>query len=153
MGAVGYNSDVNVSLEPRGSFKMNKILPLLLGSALTLCSNLVAAQDVSKPTPQRPDEPNPQIIETAPAEVEKTLKTNCYTSQQGCEGMATFGNFNYDVGCSIWYRDGAGGRANFRVNALKTLEEHVRYNDTCACVALQYAPPKDRPRFYIYVHN
>jgi hypothetical protein len=94
-----------------------------------------------------------QAVKNMPLPRAKLLSTNCNTNQIGCEGQTTIGGFNYDVGCTIWWNNGASGHRNFRVNAHQTVEEHVRYNDYGACVGLAYAPPKDQPRFPLHVHN
>jgi hypothetical protein len=83
----------------------------------------------------------------------KTMKTNCWTSEQGCAGLTTVGGFDIDMGCTIWWNNGAAGHSNFTMKAKQTSEEHVQYGDTGACVPLQYAPPDGSTRFWIWVHN
>lgn len=136
---------------------MRNIQTLGISALILLLSAPSFAQSQSQQNaPQTPASPNDKTPKVAPdvntAEV-RPLSTNCYTNQPGCEGFTTYGPFSYDVGCSLWYNNGANGRANFTIPANQSHEERVRYNDTGACIAIQYAPPRDQPRYFLWVHN
>ena len=97
------------------------------------------------------NDPAPEI---SPAEAGKeaaVTRTNCRTSAPDCAGRAPFGNFTYAVSCSIWWNNGAGGRKNFTLSAYEIHYEEVRHADTGACIGLEYGPPRDQPRFWIWV--
>lgn len=127
---------------------------LLTGfAALFLLGNTfqVSAQD-KKQFPPSAEDKSPKLVPNG-GEL-KVLTKNCYTNVQGCAGDTTYGAFTYDVGCTVWYNDGANGHSNFTLKAGQKTEVSVRYNDTGACVAIQYAPPNyNNGRFYLYVHN
>lgn len=131
-------------------------MSLLLGIAVvgSVLSNISLAEE------KGPDKSfSPLLNDPAPKEAPKqdgevvVMRKNCYTTDRDCAGMTTVGGFNYAVGCSIWWNNGAAGRRNFTLRAGEKIEVDVRFNDYGACIGAQYAPPQDYPRFALYVHN
>lgn len=128
---------------------MKKSIILFFAFSLISIQN-ASAQEEKQISPLAEDK-SPQMVPKGEIEA---LTTNCYTNVKGCEGYTTYGKFPYDVGCTVWYNDGANGHSNFTFRAGETREVYVRYNDTGACVAIKYAPPKyEGNRYYLFVHN
>lgn len=95
----------------------------------------------------------PMEAPVAPGSRFMPFRTSCYTNDSSCAGWTKIGGFNYAVGCSIWWNNGAAGRTNLTLQAGATQDYYVRYNDTGACIAIQYAPPHDSPRYYLWVYR
>jgi len=128
---------------------------LLMCAALAILGYNLAPQEASaqnnkamSPSVKHP----PKIVPRSKWHRVKAVRTNCYTNVRDCAGFATFGGFNYAVACSIWWNNGASGRTNFSLKAHQRFEYYVRYNDTGACIAEQYAPP-NASRYYLHVNN
>jgi hypothetical protein len=82
------------------------------------------------------------------------LRTGCYTNVTDCAGLSTFRNTTTrDVGCTIWWNNGTGGRSNWTYKPGETHTVRVRYNDTSSCVYIENAPPDSRiQRYYVWVN-
>jgi hypothetical protein len=133
---------------------MTKTSVLSLIAAITLVVASTAAY-AAESDPKSPsiDQPEKRVQSKSGEKVEP-LTTNCWTNQQGCAGFTRYGPFTYAVGCALWYNDGRGGVSNFTLQANQSREERVQYNDTGACVGIQYAPPNyNGNRYYLWVHN
>jgi hypothetical protein len=113
----------------------------------------IGTPSAQEAVPPSADDRNPQLAPEDENKEASITRTNCYTNVQDCAGYSTVGGFSYDVGCSIWWNNGANGRTNLTLRAGQTHEYYVRYNDVGACIELRYAPPRESPRFYMYVHN
>jgi hypothetical protein len=110
---------------------------LLISSSAYAAKNM--PQSPSYKLPKNPLKPDANPLAT----------THCWTNVQGCAGLATFGNYRYNVNCRIWFANGAVD--NFSLAAGQGSQRMVSYGDMGACIA-QPNPMRDQPRFPIYVN-
>lgn len=131
--------------------KINHALALSITAVFALSYPAFSADEDSMPPPSESSE------QAAPSAVPdsgaiKSFRTNCYTDVRDCAGVTKIGPTNIDIGCTIWWNDGAAGLTNFTLRAGSSASYNVRFNDTGACIALQYAPPKyENGRWYLWV--
>lgn len=129
--------------------KAMKVFPILAMSGMLMLSNIAFAQEALKAQQEKEIKPAP-----APKTLKiKPLRTNCYTSDSDCAGVAYFQNSDARrVGCTIWFNNGSAGRSNWQYGPKETHTIQVRYGDTFSCVWAEQAPPAESvARSWIYV--
>lgn len=120
--------------------------------SMLLSHAVIAADEATPVAPNTGIEPKAAPKSKLNAKAIKPMRTGCWTNVRDCAGSTTYGPFQEDMGCAVWWNDGAGGVRNFTLRAGQTETENVRFNDTGACVAIRSAPPNyNNGRFYLWV--
>lgn len=77
---------------------------------------------------------------------------SCNTSQNGCSGVATFGNNGGQVASfTVWFRNGSAGRSNFVLGPGQSHGVHVQTGDTWSWVWGNTEVPVGAARSWINV--
>ena len=131
---------------------MRKVTAVFFACAMLGSRTVLAADEVKPVAPNAGVEPQSAPQSELDASTIKAMRTSCYTSVRDCAGTTIFGPFQQDMGCAVWWNDGAGGVRNFTLKAGQREPVNVRFNDTGACVAVRYAPPNyDKGRYYLWI--